>query len=252
MQERNIKFGDAFSEAMKLWKANFGVIIIVGIFVYLPAQIVIEIASYFLDKIFVVDNIKALKLMSYVYDLIRYLIGAVASIGIIYITYSRCMGDNNQYSAKDLLRYGLKRWPKMIWAGFIAGLKALPYFLLLIIPGVKKGVRLSFVDCNVSTKEFTASENCDYSESIVENRWWSVAGFLILVFICEFLLEAVCTILFWELLDITFITVFLGVFARLLETYFIVLKAVFYFKLENCTELSDAQTEPAVSCDTVI
>lgn len=241
MEGNKIKLGEVFSDAIKLWKQNIKLILVVGFIVYLPAQIMIEIASHYLNGLFKTVDLNTIKLMNNTYELIRYLIGSVAALGIIFITYSECNANTEQYAVKEILIYGLKRWPRLMLSEIIAGFKTLLYFLLLIIPGIYKGVRLSFVDCNVSTKEHTAEEACDYSESLVENRWWLVAGFLVLVFICEFIFEAVMAILFWGILDSSIITLVFGVLVKLIETYFIVLKAVFYFKVETLVMLPNQQ-----------
>ena len=250
MEESKIKLSAVFSDAIEFWKQNLKLILVLGLTVYLPVQILIEVVSYFLNGLFTTVDLNTIKLMNNIYEFIRYLIGSVASLGIIFITYSKCSATNDQYTAKQLLIYGLKRWPKLMLADIIAGFKILLYLLLLIIPGVYKGVKLSFVDCNVSTKEQSAEEACDYSESLVGNRWWLVAGFLLLVFICEFLLEAIFAILFLGLLDSTIIVIIFGVVIKLLETYFIVLKAVFYFKVEKCIPLPKPRLNTTASLPT--
>jgi hypothetical protein len=239
MEENKVKIGEVFSESGMLWKQNLKIILIIGFIVYLPAQFMIEIASYFLDKIFVIADIRSIKLMNNVYELIRYLIGAVAFLPIIIITYSRCNNNNEQFEVKDMLLFGLKRWPRYMAAGLVAGFKTLLYLLLLIVPGIYKGVRLSLVDCVVATKEQSSAEACDYSESLVENRWWLVAGFLLLVFILQLVLEAIVALLFWGVLESSFWVFVMGVCAKLVETYFIVVKGVFYFKIDKLIKVPE-------------
>ena len=232
--ENGISIIDSITSGFALWKKYFVKIIIVGFIVYIPTQLCIELATIKLDEVlsYSFDDIR---LRNNIYELIRYLIGSVAFLGIINFIV-KILDNEEEQTVSEIVLHGLKRWPKFIETGFFAGIKVLLYFLLLIIPGIYKSVRFAFIDCVVSTNSGIFTDPCDKSEKLVENRWWRVFGFLLLIFIIGILFELIFLIpLFFypEIFESTVMAIALGVIIKVLETYFIVVKAVYYFNLKK-------------------
>ncbi len=128
---------------------------------------------------------------------------------------------------------GFRRWGRYLATGIVAGFKVLLYLLLLIVPGIIKSVKLSFIDCIVATKENLPDEACQISEQIVTGRWWFIAWFLLLIFLIKTMIELAFVGIFWSSVESPIPSIAIGVIIKLIETFFIVSKAVFYFELEG-------------------
>jgi len=235
MIEVKLSITDSMKSGFQLWKKHFLKILIVGLIVYIPTQICIELISMLFENVFKIeDNPDNLRLMNNIYNLIRYLIGSVALLGILNFIIGRLeKEDEEEQSIREILLHGLKKWPTFIGVGFYAGLKILGYTLLLIVPGIYKSVRLSFIDCEVATNDYKVIDPCDVSEQLVENHWWRVFGFLLFMFLLEFLFELLFVIPFLLNSESHIMSILLGVIVKLFETYFIVVRANYYFRLKK-------------------
>lgn len=239
MIEKKLSISDSMKSGFHLWKKYLSKILIVGLIVYIPTQICIELLSELFENVLqVAENPDNIRLMNNIYDLIRYLIGSVALLGILnFIIIKLENGDEdrveNEQSTRDIILHGLKKWSGFIGVGIIAGFKIIFYTLLLIIPGIYKSVRLSFIDCEVATNDHRITDPCDVSEQLVENHWWKVFGFLLLILLLELLFEILFTIPLLLNPESHVLSLLLGVTIKLLETYFIVVKADYYFRLKK-------------------
>ena len=229
MNENRISLLDTMKSAFYYWRKYFLKIAAVGFVVYLPCQILIEIVSIEFERAFPADDPRAL------FTLIRFIIESVAILGIVNFIIRKLENEEGcgDDSVGDILLHGIKKWPKFIGVGFIAGLKIMVYALLLIIPGIYKAVQFSFIDCVVSTNDNKFTDPSFESERLVENNWWRVFGFLLLIVLLQIILEfsIIIPLFFYSLTSITSV-VFLVVIS-IIETYFIVLKANYFFNLKK-------------------
>lgn len=234
MIETRLSISDSMKSGFQLWKKNFQKIIVVGLIVYIPTQICIELISILFDNTLSLDeNPEHLRLANNIYNMIRYFIGSVALLAILNFIINKIQNENqDELTIKEILLIGLNKWPTFIGVGIIAGLKILGYTILLIIPGIYKSVRLSFIDCVVASNNNKFKDECDESEELVKNNWWKVFGFLILMFLLQILLEILFAIPLY-FIDSQIISFPIAVFVSLLETYFIVVRADYFFKINQ-------------------
>ncbi|MPM86026.1 hypothetical protein SDC9_133109 [bioreactor metagenome] len=227
---------DSMKSGFLLWKENFTKIIVVGVIVYLPTQICIELVRILLDKsLLIYDTPTNLSIANNIYTIIRILIGSIALLAILNFIINKLENEDiRELTIKEILSIGLKRWEKFIGVGIIAGFKIIGYTLLLIIPGIYKAVRLSFIDCVVATNNNKFKDECDESEKLVKNQWWSVFGFLLLMFLLKLLLEFLFMIPLYYISS-QLVTILIGTVVSLLETYFIVVRACYYYKINRLT-----------------
>jgi len=235
MIETRLSISDSMKSGFQMWKKYFQKIIVIGLIVYIPTQICIELISILLDNILLLEeNPEHLRLANNIYNMIRYLIGSVALLAILNFIINRMENENEEeLTIKEILLVGLNKWPTFIGVGFIAGLKILGYTLLLIIPGIYKSVRLSFIDCIVSTNNNKFKDECDESEELVKNNWWKVFGFVVLMFLLQFLFEILFAVPIIYFSDSHIISISLAVIISLFETYFIVVRANYFFKIRQ-------------------
>lgn len=237
MIETKLSISDSMKSGFQLWKKYLPKILVVGLIVYFPTQICIELISMLFENVFSIqENPANMRLMNNIYNLIRYLIGSVALLGILNFIINKLeKEDEEEQSIRDIISHGLKKWPTFIGVGFVAGFKIICYTLLLIVPGIYKSVRLSFIDCEVATNDHKIMDSCDASEQLVENHWWKVFGFLLLMFLLEFLFELLFVIPLLLNPESHVLSVLLGVIVKLFETYLIVVRADYYFRLKKLT-----------------
>lgn len=243
MIESKLSVSYAMKSGFGLWKKHFLKIMIVGLIVYIPTQICIELISIPLNNTLLADDdSSSIRLANNIYELIRYLIGAVALLGILNFVIIKLEDeDKEELTVKEILISGFNKWSTFIGAGIIAGFKILGYTLLLIIPGIYKSIRLSFIDCIVVTNSNKFKDECDESEELVKNHWWEVFGFYTLLFVLQFTLEIALTIPFlYGIIDSEIILAFVAVFISLIETYFIVVRAHYFVRLRQLKNESAA------------
>ncbi len=233
MEPNQIKLSSVFSESFDFWKRFGGTVVAVSLIVYLPAQLIIELLSDIINRLFVIDNLNAIKLVSYIYEFIRYLLGSVASLGIIFFIYHKCKNEEFDYSVKDLLFYGLQKWPEYMYTGLVAFIKTLPYLLLLIIPGLIKGLKLSLVDCIVATRDSFGEQSCNESEVITNGRLGQIFGFNLVFGICSIFIELFFAFLILGGSGSTPRNILLAVTVKLIESYFVVTRAIYFFHIES-------------------
>lgn len=222
-----VSIRESMKTAFHLWKKHFSKIILAGLIVYIPTQLCIELVSTQIDT----ENIQ---LANSIYNLIRWLIGSVALLGIINFAVRILENkEDEEQTVREIVRHGLKMWPNFFGKTIIAGFKVLGYTLLLIIPGIYKAVRLTFVDCVVATNTDDSIDELDESERLVKNRWWKVFGFLLLTFFLAFFLEILLVPLIFLAPESYIVSLFVGVIILLLQTYFIVVRATYYVSLKK-------------------
>jgi hypothetical protein len=218
--------------AFYFWKKYFVKIVIIGLIIYIPTQICIELVSVLLEK-----TEFPLKYQNIIYNFIRDLIGYIALLGIINFVV-KISENNEEQTIKEVLIHGLKKWPKYLWFEIIASFKILIYSILLVIPGIYKSVKLSFIDCVVTTENNNGKDTLGKSEKLVENQWWKVFGFLLLMSVFGLLFEAIFLpfyIFFPDSIPISFL---IGVVVNVLETYFFIVKAIYYLAMKDKPEFA--------------
>ena len=242
MNENRISLLDTLQSAFYYWRRYFLKIAVVGFIVYLPSQVCIEFVSIKMEEVFPADDPRP------IYMLIRFLIDSIALLGITnFIVRKLDNDDSGKDSVSDILLLGIRKWPRFIGVSFLAGLRVLAYTFLLIIPGIYKAVRLSFFDCVVSTTDNIFTDPCSESERLVENNWWKVFGLLLLIVLLQILLEFSIIIPLFFYTFSSIISVAFLVVISILETYFIVLKANYYFnikKMKGVQSLKVSDEEP--------
>ena len=224
-----ISITNSMKFALILWKKYFVKIAIIGLIVYIPTQICIELVSIIITK----NNI-LIKNQNNVYNFIRDFIGSIALLGIINFA-TRILENKDEQKIGEIILHGLKKWPTFLGLSIIAGFKILGYTILLIIPGIYKFVKLSFIDCAVATYDNHNDEldALEESEQLVQNQWWRIFSFLLLMFIFRLLLESIFLILFIFISKSIINSFIIGVIIQVLGTYFIMVRAVFYFKIKE-------------------
>lgn len=245
MDEIKLSIADSLKSGFQMWTKHFKKIMIVGLIVYIPTQLFIELAGLVLEnQISLNDSFDQMRLANNIYSTIRYIFGAVALLGILNFTITQ-LEEEKEISIKEIITTGLNRWGKFIGVGIIAGLKIFVYTLMLIIPGIYKSVRLSFIDCVVATNNNKFKDEYDESEELVKNNWWRVFGFLVLMFFVQFLLEALFAVPALMIENSMFLSITTGVVVQLIETYFIVVRANYFFTLKQI------KTEPLKEIESI-
>ena len=229
-QLAQVSIMDSMSRAKEIWVQNFLVISLAVIIVYIPNQVIIELISIPLDNAFP-DDLESLRMKTNVYDGIRGLIGIIASLGVINFVFQVMRGNEENSSATDIVLHGLNKWPIYFIASLYAGLKVILYMLMLLIPGIYKGVRLSFVDCLSTTDNLDYSQTCNKSESMVEGRWWYIFAFILFIFVLEAIVEILVALPFFYFSENQIVTGLMGILIRVITIYFVIVKAVYFFEL---------------------
>jgi hypothetical protein len=236
LKNQKISVSEILNSSFRLWKDNFIKIGLVIAIVFIPVQILIELASTTLEQFRGpndIDNTEYLRNLSSdtkIYDFIRQVIGVIATLGIFNFIYSIHRNKEDKRSAFELVKYGLRKWPENFGQTFMAGLITLFYTLLLIIPGIYKAVQYSFVSNLVSDEE---SDSLEKSKLLVKDKWFDVFGMLILIYFIGFVIEILIIVPFMLLPESSILTIILGVIASIASSYSIVVKGVYYLKIKE-------------------
>jgi hypothetical protein len=230
--QENISISNILSESFRLWKQHFARIASITFIVYLPVQIIIELISIFFEptNLESAEDWRKLGNEIRIYDFVRQVIGVIATLGILNLTLSVLKGEDPERPWTYYLKYGALRWPQYIWVATKAGLTVLLYLLLLIIPGIYKAVRFSFVDCAFVDNDDAPLQK---SERLVDKRWFTIFMFVTLVFLIGLGIELIIAIPFLALPDSHLSTLTLGIVANILTSYTIVVRAKYYKELNE-------------------
>jgi len=256
MENKKEKVKVSMSETLKksfiLWKDNFLKIALVITIVYIPVQILIGLASVGFQHVnepstvlSTSENLRQIANQNRIYSFIRQLIGVIATLGVFNFIYSILKNEIDDRNAFELVKFGLKKWPENFIQNLLAGFITILFTLLLIIPGIYKGVQYSFVTNIVSDEE---NEPLEKSIALVKDNWFNVFWMLILTFIIGLVIELILAIPFIFLPDNIVFTILLGVIVATVSSYTIVIKGVYYFELktlkkENSDELNNIEKE---------
>jgi hypothetical protein len=239
LEKEKILVSEILKTSFSLWKENFMTIALVIVIVYIPVQVLIELVSIIFEQMRGPNNLeniedwRRLNNENRIYDSIRQIIGVIATLGIFNYIYSilrNDKNDENDESAYEIVKCGLKKWPENFGETLIAGFIILFYTLLLIIPGIYKAVQFSFISNLVSDEE---SEPREKSKLLVKDNWFSVLWILILTFLIGFVIELTVAIPFMLLPDNFLLTILLGIIAAIASSYTIVIRGVYYFNLKR-------------------
>ncbi len=233
-KSQKISVTETLKLSFKVWKDNFITIALVITLVYIPIQILIGFASFGFENLREINYLNNSDDWSFianearVYDFIRQLIGAIATLGIFNFTYSVYRKNEDDRTALEIIKFGLKKWPENFLQTLIAGIITLLFTLLLIIPGIYKAVQFSFVSNLVSDGE---KEPLEKSKLLVKNKWFNVFGMLLLIFLIGFFIEIIVAIPFIILPDNFLTLIISGVVVAVASSYTIVVKGVYYLKI---------------------
>ncbi len=233
---QKVSISETLSSSFKVWKENLLTIAIVITIVYLPIQSLIELVSFISDNAYGVNNLengddlRRLADEARIYDVIRQLLGVIATLGIFNFVYSLLRNEDKERSALEIVKYGLKKWPQNFIAGFKAGLIIILYTLLLIIPGIYKAVQYAFISCVISDDE---DDPLEKSKNLVEDNWFNIFGLVLLIFIIGLLIEIIIFLPVFILPDSRIVTILFGVAASIAASFLLVFKANYYVNLKR-------------------
>lgn len=110
------------------------------------------------------------------------LVGVIGSMAMLALLIARAEG--RQLALSAAFRESLWVWARVIGAWFRSGLQVLGFTLLLVVPGIWKGVLLLFVTVAALR---TRDDALEVSERLVRGRWWPVFGFVVLAAVLLYL-----------------------------------------------------------------
>ncbi|TKG92938.1 hypothetical protein EYV94_18380 [Puteibacter caeruleilacunae] len=220
----------------KVWKENFTSIALAITIVYIPVQILIELASIAFEYLRGPNYLSSysewhrLVNETRIYNFIRGLIGIIATLGIYSQVSNIFRNDEDERGGYELVKFGLKKWPENFGHTFLAGLIVLAYSIMLIIPGIYKAVQFSFVSNQVCDGE---DDPLEESKALVEGRWFEVFGMSFLIYFTALIIESIVLIPFLLLPEGPMFTITLGVIATIASSFAIVIKGVYYCDLKK-------------------
>lgn len=231
MKKSHFKF--AFDDGIYYWSHNILTILILSIIVYVPAQICIEATSYVFTKYLndlVTNNSN---LVNNIYNFIRYVFFTILLMNIVFLIKNSNRKSKYKLGVKDALIFSLRKFPMSVLINFYAGFQVFIFTILLIIPGIWKGVQLVFVDYLWADKNFGPDEACDESKALLNKRWWNVFGFYFLILVIESIIEILIIVLFYDLFekDNILFTFPIAVFINCLKSLFVVIRVKYYFSI---------------------
>ena len=246
LKNQKISVSEILNLSFKIWKDNFIKIALVVTIVFIPVQILIELASIGFENIqgpnylYSNEGWRRFSNEVRVYDAIRQLIGVIATLSIFNFIYSLNRNVEDDRNAMELVKFGLRKWPENFIQTLIAGLITLLYALLLIIPGIYKAVQFCFVSNLVSDEE---SEPLNKSKVLVKDKWFDVFGMLLLIFFIGFVIELIVVVPFMVLPESFLATIIFGIVTAIGSSYTIVIKGLYFLKIKELKKLDSVYTK---------
>lgn len=233
MSELSLSISESLRFGFQFWSKHLKTILICGLLVYLPTQIFIELVSVlFTDGTAMNLSDQDLSIMNNIFNVLRFLLGSIATLAILAFTFGKMVNDE-ELSIQESLKVGFNKWGTFIGASIIAGLKVFVYMLMLIIPGIYKSVRYTFIDCVVITGKSSMVDEGEESEKLVQNNWWNVFWMLVVVVLVQFAIELIMAVPLYFYLDNHLISILGGVGVSLLQSYCIIVRAHYFHTLRS-------------------
>lgn len=221
---------DILIDSWRIFKANFNIILIVGLIIYVPTNIIL----FSLDTYY--DGIEVLKAVSNE-NSILWVIRILATLAIIFIVEQYI--NNEQVGVRYSLRNACTCWWSAIWTNLYAGLVVILLCLLLIIPGVIWGIYYSFVIYTIMLRGKKGREALRYSKELVKGQWWRVFGVVLVFLLMEI---AVCFLIGFSsglfLPDTKLFNIITASFKDIISSFFIVTSTVFFLNLDYTKQYS--------------
>lgn len=170
LTSRQFSIGEILSDAWKLYKENFRLILIVTLIVYIPVNILL----YFIP---LGEGFSGLRFYWRAIQILEGLIGVIATMAISYAIKEKIEGKGVTW--EEALKKALSKWTHAVGTQFILGIFLLGLTLLLVVPGIMYSVFWLFSLYAVLFHDKYGKAAFDYSKSIVKGRWWTVLGYSI-------------------------------------------------------------------------
>ncbi len=236
LKNQKISVSETLNSSFKIWKDNFMTIALVITIVFIPIQVLIEFVSIGFENmrgtnyLNSTEDLRRFLNEARIYNFIRQLIGLIATLGIFNFIYVLHRTGEDDRTALEIIKFGLRKWPENFVQNLVAGLIVLLYSLLLIIPGIYKAVQFSFVSNLVSDEE---KDPLEKSKFLVKNKWFDVFGMFLLIFFIGLIIELVIAIPFIIVPDSFLTSIIFGLIAAIATSYTIVLQGLYYLKIRE-------------------
>jgi len=153
------------SDAWRIFRERFGVIVAVVIVVWLPCEL---LSSYLDAFVFGPDDFrKSFKFAQFLENFI----GIIATAGVIFIALSSRSDQPATFG--NAIGAGFRSWGRMWWTRFLSTIALVIAFLLLIIPGIYLLTRLCFVESIVMAEHISGTAAVKRSLEITKDRFWA-------------------------------------------------------------------------------
>jgi hypothetical protein len=154
----------AFSHGWKLFRTALPSLLPVALVYGIPGGLL----SHFFDS----DSDRGALLLERLYELTA---GTMATGACLALLVG--VAEGQRVSVPRALRQGITAWPSILGATIRQGLYVLLYGLLLIVPGIVKGVTFSL--CTQAAFREPGRDALKNSEQLVTGRRWEVFGMLV-------------------------------------------------------------------------
>ncbi len=211
---------ELFSNSWIIFKKNILLIFILSIILYLPENLILYIIN--LDK----ENSIKYKLF-YIGTL---LINTLIIMAISYFIKNKI--DKKNITIYESLKKSFSKLIPLVKTTSLYFIYIILLSLLLIIPGIIYFIYWIFIIFTIILNNKSGSEALSYSHKIVENRWWTVAIYISILFITEFLLESIIIHLFSIFTNNLIIESIKYLILDIIMFFFIIIKIIFYINFE--------------------
>lgn len=226
------------TEAWKIFKENFQLILIITLIVYIPINI--ALAFVLID-----DTWQSVFNFYRISQILELLIGVISTMAIAYAIKKKIEGKS--ITIKEALKKSISRWGPAVSTNIILGLFLFGLTLLLIIPGIIFYVYWFFAIFVVILKNKSGKKALDYSKQVVKGRWWTVAGYILIFSFFAFLSIIINEILYWILPEgylfneNLIFSILSYTIIDIIQSFFIVVLTIFFINFDATKKIKTAK-----------
>lgn len=222
--QKQFSIGKILSESWKKFTENFQLILIITLIVYIPINIILVFVP-------IEESFESFKLYLRISQILEGFIGIIATMAIAYVIKNKI--DGKSISVRKALKKSFSKWGTAIGTNFLLGIFLFGLTLLLIVPGIIFFVYWIFVTFVVILSDKSGKDAMDYSKQIVEGRWWTVAGYFVVIAILGFIIGIIGGIPAWFLPENFLTSIVTDTLIDILVSFFTVVLTIFFINFDS-------------------
>lgn len=164
---------------------NLQSILIITAVIYVPINLILSLVQ-------IGNSFESFQLYFRIAQILEIFVGVIATMAIAVLIKHDI--DEEPIEVWEALKIALSSWGGAIGTSLLLGLYLIGLFLFFIIPGIIFSIYWGFTLIVVVLHNKTGQAALDHSKNAVEDRWWAVFGYFLIIGIMTLLVSGILAV----------------------------------------------------------